>query len=50
MTVGELIEILETLPKDYYVIFESGDAYGSAYYVYPEEVVVRDKDMEVELI
>lgn len=50
MTVGELIKVLEALPKDYQVIYESGDAYGSAYYVYVDDVRVNIKTKEVELI
>lgn len=49
MSVGELIEKLKVLPKDYQVVFESGDAYGSAYYAYVDEVEVKHKDKEVEL-
>ena len=49
MTVGELIEKLKSLPKDYQVIFESGDAYGSAYYEYVDDIEVKDKVKEVEL-
>ena len=41
MTVEELIEKLKTLPKDYQVIFESGDGYGSAYYAYADDVEVN---------
>ena len=33
MTVGELIEKLKSLPEDYQVVFESGDAYG--YFIEP---------------
>lgn len=49
MTVEELIEKLKSIPKDYQVVFESGDAYGSAYYVYVYDVEVKHKDNEVEL-
>ena len=49
MTVKELIEKLKMLPEDYEVIFESGDAYGSAYYAYVSDVVIKDKDSVVEL-
>lgn len=49
MTVGELIEKLKCLPKDYQVVFESGDAYGSAYCAYVDTVEVQHKDKEVEL-
>ena len=49
MTVGELIEKLKSLPKDYQVVFESGDAYGTAYYAYVDDIKVKDKDNEVEL-
>lgn len=49
MSVKELIEKLKALPEDYEVIFESGDAYGSAYYAYVDEIEVKDKTKEVEL-
>lgn len=49
MTVSELIEKLKSLPKDYQVVFESGDTYGSAYYAYVDEIEVKDKDKEIEL-
>lgn len=49
MTVAELIEKLKTLPQDYIVVFESGDAYGSAYTAYVDEAVVHDKKRQVEL-
>ena len=49
MTVGELIEELEKLPENYQVVFESGDAYGSAYYAYVDGAVVNHKTKEVEL-
>lgn len=49
MTVKELIEKLKALPQDYQVIYESGDAYGSAYYAYVDEIEVKDKTKEVEL-
>lgn len=49
MTVKELIALLETLPEDYQVVFESGDAHGSAYYAYVDEIEVKDKNKEVEL-
>lgn len=49
MTVKELIEKLKSLPEDYQVVFESGDAYGSAYYAYVDEIKVKDKDKEIEL-
>ena len=47
MTVDELIEKLKSLPKDYQVVFESGDAYGSAYYVYVGDIRVKDKDNRI---
>ena len=49
MTVKELITLLESLPEDYHVIFESGDAYGSAYYAYVDDIKVNHKNKEVEL-
>jgi hypothetical protein len=49
LTVEELIEILKTMPKDYEVASESGDAYGSAYLAYADEVDVNHKDKEVEI-
>lgn len=49
MTVAELIKILQTLPQDYEVVSESGDAYGSAYLAWVDEVIVNDKDKEVIL-
>lgn len=49
MTVKELIEKLKALPEDYEVIYESGDAYGSAYYAYVDEIEVKDKTKEVKL-
>ena len=49
MTAGELIEKLKTLPKDYQIIFESGDAYGSAYYAYADDIEVNHKTGTVEI-
>ena len=49
MSVGELIEKLKEVPQDYQVVFESGDAYGSAYYAYVEDITINDKDKEIEL-
>ena len=49
MTVKELITLLESYPEDYQVVFESGDAYGSAYNAYVDEIKVNHKDKEVEL-
>ena len=49
MTVGELIRELELLPENYQVVFESGDGYGSAYYVYVNEAIANGKTKEVEL-
>ena len=49
MTVAELIEELKYMPEDYQVVFESGDAYGSAYYAYVDNIEVNHKDHEVEL-
>ena len=50
MSVKELIEILENISQDYEVVFESGDAYGSAYVAYVSEVKVNEKLGCVELI
>lgn len=50
MTVKELIEKLKLLPQDYHVIYESGDAYGSAYYAYVDEIRVNIKTKEIELL
>lgn len=49
MTVAELIEILETMPQDYQVVFECGDAYGSAYWAYCDDINVNNKDKQIEL-
>lgn len=49
MTVAELIEILQTLPQDYEVVSESGDAYGSAYLAWVDEAIVNNKDEVVIL-
>lgn len=43
MTVEELIKILQTLPADYEVVSESGDAYGSGYLAWVDDVEVNDK-------
>lgn len=50
MLVKELIEALKKCPPDYEVTFESGDAYGSAYTAYVDDVKVNLKKEEVELI
>lgn len=50
MTVAELIEILQTLPQDYEVVSESGDAYGSGYLAWVDEAIVNDKNKVVILI
>lgn len=50
MTVAELIKILQTLPQDYEVVSESGDAYGSAYSAWVDEAIVNDKNKVVILI
>lgn len=50
MTVSELIEKLKELPQDYQVVFESGDAYGSAYQAYVDSVVINNKDKQIELV
>ena len=49
MTVAELIEELKSLPGYYHVVFESGDAYGSAYYASVGDIEVNHKYEEVEL-
>jgi hypothetical protein len=49
MSVKELIKILENMPQDYEVVFESGDAYGSAYTAYVDEVNVNKKMEYIEL-
>ena len=49
MIVEELIEKLKAIPKDYQVIFESGDAYGSAYYAYAEDITIDHKNKTIEL-
>lgn len=50
MTAEELIKKLEEVPQDYHVIFESGDAYGSAYIAYVDDIIVHDKNKQIELI
>lgn len=50
MTVKELIEKLKKCPQDYQVIFESGDAYGSAYDAYVDDININNKKEQVELI
>lgn len=49
MIVEELIKILQTLPQDYEVVSESGDAYGSGYLAWVDEANVNDKDKLVIL-
>lgn len=49
MNVKELIKTLKTMPQDYEVVFESGDAYGSAYYAYVDDVIVKNKENVIEL-
>ena len=49
MTVKELIKVLQTLPQDYEVVSESGDAYGGGYLAWVDEAVVNDKDKKVIL-
>jgi hypothetical protein len=49
MTVNELIEKLKSCPQGYEVIFESGDAYGSAYDAYVDDININDKKEQVEL-
>lgn len=50
MTVKELIEKLKKCPQDYEVTFESGDAYGSAYDAYVDDININKKTQQVELI
>lgn len=51
MTAEELIKKLEEVPQDYHVIFESGDAWiGSAYAAYVDDIIVHDKNKQIELI
>ena len=49
MTVQELINILQALPQDYEVTSESGDAYGSSYLAWVDDVEVKDKECVVIL-
>lgn len=49
MIVAELIKVLQTLPQGYEVVSESGDAYGSGYLAWVDEVIVNDKDEVVIL-
>lgn len=44
MTVKELIDLLQTLPQDYEVTSESGDAYGSSCLAWVDEVEIKVKD------
>lgn len=45
MTVKELIDILQTLPQDYEMMYESfGDAYGHGYLACVDDVEVKDKE------
>ena len=50
MTVKELIEKLKKCPQDYEVTFESGDAYGSAYDAYVDDINVNKNKKQVKLI
>lgn len=52
MIVSELIEKLKEMPQDYRVVFESGDgdAYGGAYQACVDNVVVNNKDKQIELV
>lgn len=50
MIVAELIEKLSTMPQDYQVVFESGDAYGSGYLAYVDDIVLKNKDKQIKLI
>lgn len=50
MTVKELNDILQTLPQDYEMIYESSsDAFGSSYLACVDDVEVNDKDKVVIL-
>ena len=49
MIVEELIKILQTLPQNYEVVSESGDAYGNGYLAWVDEAIVNDKDKVVVL-
>lgn len=50
MSVKELIEKLKKCPQDYEVVFESGDAYGSAYTSYVDGINIDNKKEQVELV
>lgn len=50
MTVKELIEKLKKCPQDYEVTFESGDAYGSTYDAYVDDINVNKNKEQVKLI
>lgn len=50
MTVKELIEKLKKYPQDYEVTFESGDAYGSAYDAYVDDININKNKEQVKLI
>lgn len=50
MTVNELIEKLKKCPQDYEVTFESGDAYGSAYDAYVDDININKNKERVKLI
>lgn len=51
MTVEQLIEILNTIPKDYVVVFEEEDIYfeDSSRFVYVDNVKVNHKAKEVRI-
>lgn len=49
MTVKELIEKLKNCPQDYQVIFESGDAYGSAYDAYVDDIIINKKNEQSKI-
>lgn len=49
MMVKELIEKLQDVPQDYEIVFESGDAYGSAYIAYVDDIIINDKQEYIEL-
>lgn len=50
MSVKELIEKLKSCPQDYEVTFESGDAYGSAYDAYVDDIIINKNKEQIELV
>lgn len=50
MTVQELIDKLKNCPQDYQVVFESGDAYGSAYDAYVDDININKNKEQIELV